>query len=41
MSDADIGQLGVLKHEIVLHDTTHIYQRPRRFPESVCEEIEA
>lgn len=35
-----LGCLGVTQHRIELHDSTPIYQRPRRFPEKVNEEIE-
>ena len=39
--DEDIGQLGLTRHRIELLDDTPIYQKPRRFPEPVSEEIEA
>lgn len=38
--DQDIGKLGLTKHRIELWDETPIYQRPRRLPEPVCQEIE-
>ena len=36
----DVGMAAVTAHTIRLHDETPIYQRPRRFPEPVTEEIE-
>ena len=39
--DDDIGQLGVTQHKIELLEDTPIYQKPRRFPGPVSEEIEA
>ena len=39
--DEDVGQLGLTKHRIELLDDTPIYQKSRRFPEPVSEEIEA
>ena len=40
LTDADIGCLKGPSHRIELIDETPIYQRPRRFPESVTQEIE-
>ena len=40
-SDEDIGQLGITQHKIELLEDTPIYQKPRRFPGPVSEEIEA
>ena len=37
--DADIGLAGVTGHHIRLTDETPIYQRPRRFPPPISEEI--
>lgn len=39
--DDDVGLLGVTEHRIELYDYTPIYQRPRRFPEVVNQEIES
>jgi hypothetical protein len=39
-NSSDIGLAKVTAHEINLHDDTPIYQRPRRFPEPVTQEIE-
>ena len=36
----DVGVAAVTAHTIRLHDDTPIYQRPRRFPEPITEEIE-
>ena len=36
----DIGLAGVTKHRIHLNDETPIYQRPRRFPKPLNDEIE-
>ena len=38
--DDEVGCLGVTHHRIELYDYTPIYQRPRRFPEVVNQEIE-
>jgi hypothetical protein len=38
--DTDIGHASVTKHKIRLTDETPIYQRPRRFPPPIAEEIE-
>jgi hypothetical protein len=38
--NGDIGMLEVTKHRIELHDTTPIFQKPCRFPEPICMEIE-
>ena len=40
IDETDIGLAGVTEHKIVLSDDTPIYQRPRRFPQPVNEEIE-
>lgn len=40
MGDHDIGQVGITAHRIELYDETPIYQKPRRFPPPVAEEIE-
>ena len=39
--DDDIGQMGLTEHHIKLSDETPIYQRPRRLPDPVSEEIDA
>ena len=39
-SDDDIGTATIGEHHIKLYDYTPIYQRPRRFPEPVSNEIE-
>ena len=39
-SDADIGLAAVAQHRITLTDQTPIYQRPRRFPPPITDEIE-
>ena len=36
----DVGMAAITAHTIRLHDETPIYQRPRRFPEPITEEIE-
>ena len=36
----DVGYLNVAEHRIELYDYTPIYQKPRRFPEVVNQEIE-
>lgn len=38
--DKDVGTASVTAHKIVLYDDTPVYQRPRRFPEPITEEIE-
>ena len=38
--DTDIGRASVTEHQIVLYDQTPIYQRPRRFPQPITEELE-
>ena len=38
--DSDIGTATIGEHHIKLYDYTPIYQRPRRFPEPVSDEIE-
>ena len=40
-SDLDIGKMGVTEHNIELWDDTPIYQRPRRLPEALSQEIES
>lgn len=40
MGDADVGQANVTEHKIKLYDSSPIYQRPRRFPQPITEEIE-
>ena len=40
MGDHDIGHASVTQHKIKLTDNTPIYQRPRRFPKPIAEEIE-
>ena len=40
-SEADIGYLGTVQHRIELLDSTPVYQKPRRFPEHVAEQIES
>ena len=39
-NDKDIGLAGVTKHKIILTDDTPIYQRPRRVPQPMNEELE-
>jgi hypothetical protein len=39
-SNADVGLAAVTVHEINLYEETPIYQRPRRFPEPITQEIE-
>ena len=41
LNDSDIGYMGVTEHRIELWDDTPIYQKPRRLPEPVSQEIEA
>lgn len=41
ISDQDIGKMGVMEHRIELLDDTPIYQKPRRLPEPISQEIEA
>lgn len=38
--DDDIGRINTVPHRIDLYDQTPIYQRPRRFPAPVADEIE-
>lgn len=38
--DSDIGLAGVTEHNIKLTDNTPIFQRPRRFPQPISDEIE-
>jgi hypothetical protein len=38
--DTDVGLAGVTKHQIRLTNETPIYQRPRRFPQPIADEIE-
>ena len=38
--DSDIGLAGVTSHKIRLTDDTPIYQRPRRFPQPINDELE-
>ena len=38
--DDDVGHAGVTAHRIELYHDTPIYQRPRRFPPPIAEEIE-
>ena len=38
--DCDIGHASVTQHHIKLSDETPIFQRPRRFPQPVSDEIE-
>lgn len=38
--DMDIGKLGFIEHRIVLWDDTPLYQKPRRLPEPISNEIE-
>lgn len=38
--DSDVGLAGVTQHHIKLSDSTPIYQRPRRFPQPISDEIE-
>ena len=38
--DNDIGKASVTAHRIELYDTTPIYQRPRRFPEPIIQQLE-
>jgi hypothetical protein len=40
MGDFDIGHASVTSHKIRLTDDTPIYQRPRRFPAPIADEIE-
>ena len=40
-SDDDVGRFDVTEHRIELYDYTPIYQKPRRFPEVVNQEIES
>ena len=40
LSDADIGLASVTSHKIRVTDETPIYQRPRRFPRPIAEELE-
>jgi hypothetical protein len=40
VSDSDVGHASVTQHKIKLTDDTPIYQRPRRFPGPVADEIE-
>ena len=39
-NENDIGRACVTEHKIVLHDSVPIYQRPRRFPQPINDEIE-
>lgn len=39
-SDGDVGHASVTKHKIKLYDDTPIFQRPRRFPTPIADEIE-
>ena len=39
-SESDIGRARVTEHQIELLDHTPIYQRPRRFPEPISNEID-
>ena len=41
VSDNNIGKMGVVEHRIELWDDTPIYQRPRRLPGPISQEIEA
>jgi hypothetical protein len=40
LGDHDVGLASVTEHDIKLTDYTPIYQRPRRFPQPVTDEIE-
>ena len=38
--ESDIGRASVTEHQIILNDDTPIYQRPRRFPQPINDEID-